>query len=445
MRTWRTGALLLTLLVLPLTPCAAETLVRGPYLQRVAPDSVVVRWSTAEESVATVEYGTSPEDLARVAAGDAPGRDHAVELTGLEAGRRHHYAVGDANGRLANGAGSFATPPATGSAAPFRVWVTGDVGTGGLEPRRVRDAFFAWAGDRGADLWLMLGDNAYNDGTEAEYQRGVFAVYGDQLRSLPLFPTLGNHDGHSASSAAETGPYYDLFTLPAGGESGGVPSGTEAYYSFDYGNAHFVCLESYSLDRRPGSPMLEWLAADLAATTQRWIVVYFHHPPYTRGSHDSDRELQLREMRAWVMPVLEAHGVDLVLAGHSHSYERSYLVDGHYGHSSTFSPSHLVDGGDGRPAGDGPYRKGLGAHRGTVYVVAGSSARLGGGRLNHPVMAVATNRLGSVALDFAGRRLDAYFVDDLGVVRDHFAIVKGAVDLKLPEPPPKLKVITGEG
>jgi len=322
--------------------------------------------------------------------------------------------------------------------------VTGDVGTGTVLPRQVRDAFFAWAGERAADLWLMLGDNAYNDGTEAQYQAGVFDVYGDQLRTLPLFPTFGNHDGHSASSADGIGPYYDLFTLPSGGEAGGVPSGTEAYYSFDYAGAHFVCLESDTLDRRPGSPMLAWLEADLAATVQRWIVAYWHHPPYTKGSHDSDRERQLIEMRQWVLPVLEAHGVDLVLAGHSHSYERSYLIDGHYDVSSTFSAAHRVDGGDGRPGGDGPYVKDGGPHQGTVYVVAGSSARLGGGPLNHPVMAVSMNRLGSLALDFTGNRLDGYFVDDDGVVQDHFAIVKGPVELTL-EPPPVLKVVTGEG
>jgi len=85
-----------------------------------------------------------------------------------------------------------------------------------------------------------------------------------------------------------------------------------------------------------------------------------------------------------------------------------------------------------------------GPHQGTVYVVAGSSARLGGGPLNHPVMAVSMNRLGSLALDFTGNRLDGYFVDDDGVVQDHFAIVKGPVELTL-EPPPVLKVVTGEG
>ena len=83
-------------------------------------------------------------------------------------------------------------------------------------------------------------------------------------------------------------------------------------------------------------------------------------------------------MRQNVCPILEAHGVDLVLCGHSHAYERSLLIDGHYGPSTTFGPQHVVNGGDGRIAG-AAYRKPAAwraPHAGTVYVVAGSSANL---------------------------------------------------------------------
>ena len=110
-------------------------------------------------------------------------------------------------------------------------------------------------------------------------------------------------------------------------------------------------------DRSPGGAMLAWLRADLAAASAPWIVAYWHHPPYTKGSHDSDAEPQLAQMRERFLPVLEAHGVDLVLTGHSHAYERSFLIDGHYGPSDTLAPSMVLDGGDGRPGGDGAYEK----------------------------------------------------------------------------------------
>src|SRR4029077_19022284 len=131
-------------------------------------------------------------------------------------------------------------------------------------------------------------------------------------------------------------------------------------------------------------------------------------------------------MRENALPILEAHGVDLVLSGHSHSYERSYLIDGHYGVSSTFSSANVVDGGSGRDPN--PYEKpsGLPAHAGAVYAVAGSSGQISGGTLNHPAMFVSLNVLGSVVLDFTTNRLDLQFINSVGSVQDTFAIVKSA-------------------
>ncbi len=175
--------------------------------------------------------------------------------------------------------------------------------------------------------------------------------------------------------------------------------------------------------------MYQWLCADLAATTQDWIIAYWHHPPYSKGSHDSDRSGRMEEMREHFVPVLEDFGVDLQLTGHSHSYERSILLDGHYGRSDSFDPAiHALDAGDGDPLGDGAYHKpelGPSPHQGAVYGVVGSSSQLSGDDLDHPVMTVALETLGSLAVDVVGRRLDAYFIDDTGNVRDHFRIVKG--------------------
>lgn len=69
--------------------------------------------------------------------------------------------------------------------------------------------------------------------------------------------------------------------------------------------------------------MARWLVRDLEATQAHWIVGFWHHPPYSKGSHDCDRDIEMVEMREWIMPILENGGVDLVLSGHSHLYERS--------------------------------------------------------------------------------------------------------------------------
>jgi hypothetical protein len=270
----------------------------------------------------------------------------------------------------------------------------------------------------------------------------VFDVFPAMLRKSVLWSTLGNHDGYTADSASQTGPYYDIFSLPRSGEAGGLASGTEAYYSFDYANIHFICLESFETNRSTSGPMLTWLRNDLANTTQPWIVAFFHHPPYSKGSHDSDTEIELKEMRQNALPILENAGVDLVLSGHSHSYERSFLIDGHYGTSGTFSTALKKNGGSGREDGTGAYRKptyGMAAHEGAVYAVAGSSGQATGGALNHPAMFLSLNSLGSLVLDVNGNRLDAAFLDHAGVRRDYFTILKGTAAATAPSAPTNLR------
>jgi hypothetical protein len=312
---------------------------------------------------------------------------------------------------------------------PTRVWVIGDSGLPGIDAINVRDAYLQYTGARATDLWLMLGDNAYESGTDEEYQAAVFDMYGDILRNSVLWPTRGNHDGLYAGANND---YYDIFTMPMAAEAGGVASGSEAYYSFDYGNIHFVCLDSEGTSRTTGGAMLTWLEADLAATTKDWIIAYWHHPPYTKGSHDSDNPGdsggRMRDMRENALPILEEGGVDLVLCGHSHSYERSYLIDGHYGTSDMFDKSMLIDGGDGNEGGDGAYAKptlGPAPNEGSVYAVAGSSSKISGGTLDHPVMIVSSNTLGSLVLDVDENRLDARFLTDTKLVLDEFTIIKG--------------------
>ena len=94
-------------------------------------------------------------------------------------------------------------------------------------------------------------------------------------------------------------------------------------------------------------------------------------------------------MRENVLPILESANVDLVLSGHSHSYERSYLIEGHYGTSNTLDASMIIDDGNGKVDGDGAYQiylNGPNVGQGGVCVVAGSSGKTSSGPLDHPVM-----------------------------------------------------------
>jgi hypothetical protein len=90
----------------------------------------------------------------------------------------------------------------------------------------------------------MLGDNAYDTGTDAEYQAAVFSMYPSILRQSVLWSAIGNHDTAQSTNPSLSIPYFQIFNLPTNGEAGGVASGTEKYYSFDYANIHFICLDS---------------------------------------------------------------------------------------------------------------------------------------------------------------------------------------------------------
>ncbi len=410
--------------------------VRGPYLQNGTPTAVTVRWRTDVPTSTRVRAGVLTADLNLSASDTTPTIEHEVRLTGLQPDTRYFYAIDD-GAELIEGPGAqwqFRTPPAVATVKPVRVWVLGDCGTGRSGTGRAeaaRDGYLHSPQYQPPDVWLMLGDNAYGIGADDEYQNAVFDTYRSTLRSSILWSTLGNHETYSAGI-----PYFSMFTFPTDGEAGGVASGTEYYYSFDYANIHFVCLDSMESARTAPSAMLSWLEADLASTSQQWIVAFWHHPPYSKGTHDSDFEIELIEMRENALPILEEYGVDLVLCGHSHVYERSHLLDGHYGYSWNLNPASIKDAGSGRAdEPGGAYGKDPGPHNGTVYCVAGSAGQPGGGSLDHPVMFLSLGELGSLIFDVNGDRLDAKFINHQGVIRDYFTLSKAPlVTLSAPQP-----------
>ena len=402
----------------------AATVIRGPYLQSGTPTSTIVRWRTDQATDSYVWYGSSPTDLTQSVTLAGSRIDHELQLTGLSPNTVYYYAIGDASGQLKGGTAAhyFKTAPPVGTQQPIRAWVLGDAGTANSNQAAVRDAYYNATGNAHTDMILMLGDNAYNDGTDAEYQGAVFDMYADALRNTMLWSCPGNHDNYNNGGGLNS-DYYDIFTFPTAGQAGGLASNTEKYFSFDYGNLHIVSLDSHSESRAIGSPMLTWLENDLAATTQDWIVVIFHHPPYSKGSHDSDasHEYRMREMRMNVLPICEDYGVDLVMGGHSHAYERSKLINGHYGYSNSYDPAvHDIDGGDGRTDGNGAYEQNANED-GTVYIVTGSAGKLSGVG-NHPIMYASIGQLGSTILDVDGDVMNVQFLNSNGAITDYLTL-----------------------
>ncbi len=447
---------------------SAGSLARGPYLQQATSNSIVVVWRTKGVSTPVLRYGNSPDALTEEVSGDSvilrvsadinaatniprlykePAdeidqreADHdpstaantyqfEAQVSGLQPDSKYYYAIYDNNQPLAGGDENhyFVSHPRIGSSTDMRLWVVGDSGTGEIEQAMVHDAMRAYVSrtGRSVDHYIHVGDMAYSDGTDREFQDNFFAPYQTTLRNTVCWPAMGNHEGHTSRGISGIGPYYDAYVVPTRAEAGGVASGTEAYYSFDIEEVHFTCLDSHDLDRSPDAAMAQWLRADLEQANAKWLVAFWHHPPYTKGSHDSDREQQLAEMRENFMPILESSGVDLTLTGHSHIYERSMLMDGAYD-TPTTAKGVILDDGDGRIGGDGAYRKskGLRPHEGSVSIVSGHGGAGISRQGTMPVMREIIIEHGSVILDIEGDTLTGTMLNKQGQIRDVFNIVK---------------------
>lgn len=487
------------------------------FLQQLSSDSVIIKWRGQARTACIADslsaLGRKKQRRCREAKSTA-GNHREVRFPNLAADTRYFYSVGG----LIDGSQQFNTAPATGAVPAdgnTRIWIIGDSGTASErdprtgEPSYPGEAAAVYAGyeayaqktdGEATDLFLLLGDNAYLEGTDAQWQESLFDVYPGLLKRAAVWPTIGNHEmgagtfdiclyrpmpqcetgpfiihmgGTSASAdpASYDGnldgrpdgtgmPYLDIFNLPARAEVGGLPSGTEQYYAFDYGNIHIVSLDSQLSARDPAqlAAMKQWLIADLQANQQDWTIVIFHHPPYSKGAnHDSDLmehhpvDRPQYDMRKEFTPVFEAHGVDVVYSGHSHSYERSYYLRGHTGTSDSYSHAEhaeLVDNDPGKPSlgqGVDNYRQlsptSGGVDDRVVYTVAGSSGKADHDAglteasvwLRHPAHVwqaadpEGRNGLaipGSVVLDVAASRLTARFIDGSGEELDYFVITR---------------------
>ncbi len=410
---------------------------RGPYLNKNNADGMTIRWRTVSASDSVVRFGTTQGALISSVTDAAVATNHKVRVDGLLPDTKYFYSIGTSTGPLLGDDADhfFFTAPVAGTDRPTRVWVLGDAGTASSEQRQVRDAYYGSPAFKYNDMVLLLGDNAYNTGTDSEYQTALFDMYPTVLRQSPVWSCLGNHETAQVRTGSYAGvAYFDIFSFPDVAECGGYPSGTERYFSWDYGNIHFISLDVQTNNAALRTDMLAWLANDLAANTRRWTIALWHHPPYTKGSHNSDTESQPTWARTALVPVLEAAGVDLVMCGHSHCYERSKLIDGFTATPTLATSGTFKDAGNGRADGTGRYGKDYSGNQGTVYVVAGSSGQAtqwtGGSTAlispaPHPVMSLSRLELGSLVFDIDGNRLDAKFINGSGVITDYFTIDKG--------------------
>ncbi|MES2704109.1 MAG: metallophosphoesterase [Bacteroidota bacterium] len=428
------------------TPAIPVTLSQGPYLNMGNKTAVTIRWRTNVASRSRVQVGTVVGTYP-VFVNDATAvTDHEIRVTGLNPDTRYFYRIGtDTSVIQGDTANFFVTAPADTSTRRVTVAAFGDCGRNDNSFQATSLAAYrthlAAQGMKSADVMLLAGDNAYDAGTDAEFSSNFFSRYsGNILKNHMLFPAPGNHDyaNSSARQADHIMPYYNLFTMPAAAECGGVPSGTEAYYSFNWGNVHFLSLDSYGKENAgttrlydTNGAQVNWIKADLAANTSKWVIAYWHHPPFTKGSHNSDTEGELIEIRQKFIRILERYGVDVIICGHSHDYERSYLLKDYFGTEASFNKTaHTADSSSAKYNGTAnscPYITQSGhVNHGTVYVVSGSAGADGGVQSGYPhdALPFSIDDGGMFFLDIQDNRLNAKFLRRDNTIGDQFTIMK---------------------
>jgi len=292
---------------------ARPRMLKGPYLQDLAPGAITVMWQLDEPRPARVIVegpgGTRTQEVAAARLAEA-------RIGGLAPGSRYRYRV--IVDDLA-WEGQLATAPPAGKDAPLSFAVIGDTRYGAEAHRKVIERIAAEA----PDFVLGTGD-VVDDGSRQDQWQQLFDVQGALMRDRVYYPAVGNHDRQGRGRTIDA--YRSYFSVPqAGGDA-------ERYYAFGYATSRVLVLDSniYSFAL---TDQTAWLERELIAARQdpgiRHIFIVMHHPPFSISLHGGATDLRER----WA-PLFERYGVSAVFSGHDHVYERAehngvrYFVSG---------------------------------------------------------------------------------------------------------------------
>ena len=296
---------------------------RAPYLQRPTRTGIEVAWRTPIPEVGRVVYGDQKGFLGSESVEPESRTKHHIRLSGLLPSSRYYYEVYSGGVKIA-GEDDFRTARRH-DETRFSFLVLGDSGVDEevqwAVARQMRSSMYG----REVDFIVHLGDVHQGDGDD--YDDVYFKPYRDIIKNVNVYTALGNHDVRTDNG----GVYLDDFYLPNNN-----PDSTERYYSFRWANAYFICLDT-NIDYSPGSAQHDFLLSALKDSLRQaatWTILYAHHPPYSEHWTGYYGE---RGVQEHLVPVFEQHGVDMVMNGHTHSYERGEKNHVHY----------LVSGGGG--------------------------------------------------------------------------------------------------
>ncbi|MBN2090429.1 metallophosphoesterase family protein, partial [candidate division KSB1 bacterium] len=287
-----------------------------PYLQAVRDDGITIMWETAYPCMGMIEYGKGANLNQKIQGQYAPSTMHEVTLVGLEKNTIYHYRV--ISGGMVSPIQTFHTKKPENS--PFKFVVYGDNQTFS----KTHENLVKLIAPKNVDLITRVGDVVTTGSHLPEWIDEGFYPLRHISGQIPVYSAIGNH---------EYGGYWDLKRVPPFEERVHHPidsrGSTEYWFSFDYGNAHFIFLDPNKDEGPngeripPASQQYQWFKNDLekAKKTAEWIFVFFHQPPYSEcwsgGYYNGEPHL-----REEIVPLIEANGVDIVFSGHTHDYER---------------------------------------------------------------------------------------------------------------------------
>jgi len=302
---------------------------RGPFIQNASTNSMQVIWRTPVPADSVVDFGTDQNLGSEISDGTLT-TNHVVTVTNLLPGSQYFYSVRSTTGGVTavSTTNSFHTLKMSGDVSFL---VLGDTGTGLPDQYAVANAMLQTE----ADLVMQTGDVIdipyFTFGLE---DTRCLSVFRRQMRSIPFFFTLGNHE---VDNGALGTAYLATFHLPTNSVTG-----TSHFYSFDHGDAHFVvlympfyieipALDAYRLFE--GSDQYNWLTNDLASSSQPWKFLFLHHPLASSGSHRNDHYAgslltDAQVLQNLLLPVAVRYGVEMIFSGHDHDYERFNPIDG---------------------------------------------------------------------------------------------------------------------
>jgi uncharacterized protein (TIGR03437 family) len=316
---------------------------------------------------------------------------HQAVITGLEPGTEYSYRV-ILEGAVFEPDNNLTFRTAGASACSFLA--IGDTGTGSYEQGLLAQRMQT----EQAALVIHTGDIAYPTGQYEAYENRYFDYYHAIMRQVPFFPCPGNHDYYETRAY----PYISVHDLPA---EGVAQRDQGRYYSFDWGDVHFIALDSNDplTEAVAGrGEMLRWLERDLAETKKFWRIAFFHHPPYAFGPNSGDGESA--RIRSHVVPMLQRYGVPLVLSGHEHSYQRTRQIN---------RAVYVTTGGGG-------------AH---LYPVHESSLLAAGTSRHHYLrVSVEGRRLNLRAIDANGEQFDEVTINPAPVLANQPVVSAGSFD-----------------